>query len=99
MSAFKKIAITVPVETYRALEKARDRLGKTRSDAISIAIRDWLRGLDADVQRQRYVQGYLQLPEQPADVDDALLAAATSDWPAWSPGEPARANEPRRRKR
>ena len=99
MTAFKKIAITVPVDTYRALEKARSQLGKTRSDAISIAIRDWLRGLDADAQRQRYVQGYLKRPEQPTPGDDALLAAATSDWAAWSPGEPSRASEPRRRKR
>jgi hypothetical protein len=96
MSAFKKIAITVPAETYRALEKARDRLGKSRSEVISTAIRDWLHGLEAGAARQKYVMGYLRHPETD---DPDLIASATADWSAWEPGAPSRAAEPRGRKR
>jgi len=96
MSDFKKIAITVPAETYRALEKARDRLGKSRSEVIATAIKEWLRGLEAGAARQKYVTGYLRHPETD---DPELVAAATADWSAWAPGAPSRAAEPRGRKR
>lgn len=101
MSAFKKIAISVPVETYRALERARDKLGTSRSEAVSIAIRDWLQSLEAGAARERYVAGYLQVPEAPGDLDAsmAVAAAATADWSSWEPAPPSRPAEPRRRRR
>jgi hypothetical protein len=47
MSRFTKIAITVPTTTFDALERARRRLGKTRSAAVALALEEWLRGLRA----------------------------------------------------
>ena len=63
MSAFKKIAVTIPAETYRSLEQARDKLGKTRSEVVAFAVKEWLRGLDASEQSRRYLAGYLRTPE------------------------------------
>ena len=81
MSGFKKIAVTVPDDTYRALEKARDRMGKSRSEVVAFAIKEWLRGLEAGAARRKYVQGYLRQPE--IDGDHELVAASTADWPSW----------------
>src|SRR5450432_4237686 len=97
MSAFKKVAVTIPVVTYRSLEKARAKLGKTRSEVVASAIKEWLRGLDADEQQRRYMEGYRRIPETAADA--ALIAAAAADWSPWEPGAPSRAAELRRARR
>lgn len=97
MSAFKKIAITMPAETYRSLEKARGRLGKSRSEVVATAVTEWLRGLDAGETRRRYVDAYLRVPES-RELDE-VVAAATAGWSSWEPGAPSRAAEPKRRKR
>src|SRR5437660_7212908 len=98
MSAFTKIAITVPTATYRAVERARSRLGKSRSAAVALALEDWLRGLEAGEAAKRYIEGYLRLPETPVDLaaTEAIAGQATADWPPWTPGEASRATKPRR---
>jgi metal-responsive CopG/Arc/MetJ family transcriptional regulator len=95
MTAFKKIAVSLPADTFRSLEKARGQLGKSRSEVVAAAITDWLRGLDANEARRRYVEGYLRVPE---DADAPLVGAATSDWSSWEAGSPSRAAEKRRRR-
>jgi Arc/MetJ-type ribon-helix-helix transcriptional regulator len=95
MSGFKKIAVSIPAETYRSLEKARGHLGKSRSEVVAFAVREWLRSLDAGEASRRYVDGYLRLPERVAGDDVSTVAAATADWSTWEPGEPSRASESR----
>jgi metal-responsive CopG/Arc/MetJ family transcriptional regulator len=99
MTAYKKIAVTVPAPTYQALERARAKLGTSRSEAVALAIQDWLRGLEASEARRRYAEGYLRLPET-ADRDAALAITkvAVADWPAWEPGPSSRAAERKRRR-
>lgn len=97
MTRFKKVAVTIPDETYKALEKARARLGKTRSDAISVALVDWLNGLESTERDRRYVAGYLRIPES-SEIDPAV-AVATADWSSWEAGPPSKAAEPRARRR
>ena len=99
MSAFKKIAVTMPAETYKALERARGRLGKSRSEVVAAAVTEWLRGLDANETRRRYVDAYLRVPE--SRELEGVVAAATAGWSSWEPGAPLRASEtmPRRRAR
>jgi metal-responsive CopG/Arc/MetJ family transcriptional regulator len=93
MPGFKKIAVSLPADTFRSLEKARGQLGKTRSEVVAAAIDAWLQGLDASEARRRYVEGYLRLPE---DADATLVSTATADWSSWEPGAPSRAAEKRR---
>lgn len=99
MTAFKKVAVSVPADTYAALERARGKLGKSRSEVVALAIKDWLRGLEAGAARERYVAGYLRLPETPEDLESTLrvAAAATADWSSWEPGPASRATERRGR--
>jgi hypothetical protein len=95
MTTYKKVAVTVPADTYAALERARSRLGKSRSEVVALAVKEWLHGLEAGAARKRYVEGYLQLPESRGDVSAsvAIAAAATADWSTWEPGPPSRASE------
>jgi hypothetical protein len=97
MTRFTKIAVSVPTETYRAVEKARARLGKSRSAAVASALDEWLRGLAAGEAARRYVEGYLRQPESREElaVTAAFAHAAVADWPAWEPAPPSRAGEPR----
>jgi hypothetical protein len=95
MTAFKKIAVSIPAETYRSLEKARGHLGKTRSEVVAFAVKEWLRSLDAGEASRRYVDGYLRLPERAATEAVAIAGAATADWSTWEPGPSSRASEPR----
>jgi len=99
MTAFKKVAVSIPAETYRSLEKARGQLGKTRSEVVAVAVKEWLRGLEAGEASRRYVDGYLRLPERAAADDVAITAAATADWSTWEPGPASRASEPKPRRR
>lgn len=93
MSGFKKIAVTVPSDTFNAVEHARAKLGRSRSEVVAFALKEWLRSLEAGAARERYIAGYLRLPETAEDVETTLrvAAAATADWSAWG--------EPRRKKR
>ena len=97
MSAFKKIAVTIPAETYKAVERARRRLGKARSAIVATALDEWLRGQQADEAARRYVEGYLRQPETPEEiaVTEAIAAQAVADWPPWDADQPTRAAESR----
>jgi len=92
MTAYKKIAVTLPAPTYQALERARAKLGTSRSAAVALAIENWLRRREASQARWRYTMGYLRLPETAVDRDAALAIAevAAADWPAWQPRRPRR---------
>jgi metal-responsive CopG/Arc/MetJ family transcriptional regulator len=99
MTAFKKIAVSIPAETYRSLEKARGHLGKSRSEVVALAVKEWLRSLEAGEASRRYIEGYLRLPEQTGVEDVAIVAAATAEWSTWEPRPTSRASEPRSRGR
>ncbi len=101
MIRFTKIAVTVPTETYKAVERARARLGKSRSAMVAEALAEWLRGLEVSETDRRYVESYLRKPETVQDAA-VMTAVSTAHWDRWEPGEPSRAAEPRaaaRRKR
>lgn len=93
MTTHRKVAISIPDETYQALERARDKLGQSRSEAVSHALRDWLSGLDAGETRRRYLDGYRRLPEHVTAVDGAWAEAAVAGWSEWDVGAPPRVGE------
>jgi len=81
MKNVAKVAVSIPLDTLDALEKARHRLRKTRSAAVTEAIQTWLRSEDVDDADRRYVEGYLRHPESPEAA--ATAAAATAAWEPW----------------
>ncbi|MEJ7732298.1 MAG: hypothetical protein WKG00_24210 [Polyangiaceae bacterium] len=82
MKNVAKVAISIPITTLRSLEKARARLRKTRSAAVTEAIENWLRTDEVGDDDARYVQGYLRQPDRTADVE-ATATGAVASWEPW----------------
>ena len=58
-----KVAISLPLEEYRQVEKARKKLQISRSAVISEALKCWIaRGYEQEKIRA-YVEGYQRTPE------------------------------------
>src|SRR5205809_130584 len=95
MPGFKKVAVSMPNETYRELERARAKLGQSRSEVVATAVTAWLRSLDADEESRRYIEGYLRIPEVVTAEDEAWVAESVKGWDTWDwePGKPSRASE------
>ena len=87
MSKSAKMAVSVPGETYAALEAARKKAGLGRSAAVARALDAWVadqrepRGPD-----QRYVEGYLRRPEDVSALA-AVAAGAVAGFGEWSDDE------------
>lgn len=58
-----KIAISLPVEDLKQIEKIRKELGIQRSSLIHKAIRYWLETREKQKMIQQYEQGYATHPE------------------------------------
>ncbi len=84
MAAHVKIAISLPREEFRRVERERRRTRKTRSRVI----RDALTSLFAREEEARkiraYVEGYRRMPEIDAEmkplVDLGLQTLADEEW-------------------
>ena len=82
MKNVAKVAVSIPLETLKSLERARGRLRKTRSAAITEAIEAWLRGGDLAEEDRRYVEGYLRRPETSGE-SATIASAAVATWEPW----------------
>jgi metal-responsive CopG/Arc/MetJ family transcriptional regulator len=82
MKRVAKVAVSLPVDTLRALERARTRLRKTRSAAVTEAVEKWLHEGEVGEQDRLYVEGYLRQPEQPSGLT-AVAAAVVEAWEPW----------------
>jgi Arc/MetJ-type ribon-helix-helix transcriptional regulator len=82
--AATKIAISIPDDLYRAVERARRATGLSRSAVIQGALRLWLDGRVRDAAVREYVAGYRAKPEGRREITAAEAAAvrllATEDW-------------------
>jgi metal-responsive CopG/Arc/MetJ family transcriptional regulator len=66
-----KIALSLPEDLLREIERARKRRGKTRSALVQDALRLWLhRESDASLVRE-WEEGYRRMPEGRAEIDAA----------------------------
>ena len=75
MAAAVKIAVTVPADLYAAVEAARRRPARTRSDVVQEALRAWLRQrAQAELVRE-YEAGYRRRPEGKKEIDAAMATA------------------------
>jgi hypothetical protein len=83
-----KVAVTVPEETLRAVEKRRRVLGMSRSAVVSAALDSWLADQAMTAEERRYVVAYLKQPESAEEVREttAIGAAAMA---AWDPSSDA----------
>lgn len=80
-----KVAVSIPVALFRAVEQARRRARKSRSAVVQEALRDWLRrGAQADLVRD-YEESYRARPENERDAEAALATAMAlfSDDEEW----------------
>ncbi len=74
MSA-RKIATSLPAEQYASLERVRRRLHLKRSEAVQEAVAMWLAAREGDDRVRRYIEGYMNRPE-----DDKDSAAHLKAW-------------------
>lgn len=77
-----KIAVSLPAETLRALDKTRRAKALTRSAAVAEAVRDWAKAASPDDADQRYAEAYLQKPERLAELG-SVAEAVTAAWEPW----------------
>lgn len=79
-----KVAISLPKEEFRALEKRRRQLKQSRSAVIAKAIRHWLKAQQEAEDVQRYVEGYQKYPETEEEMAEAAtlarMALADVEW-------------------
>lgn len=80
-----KVAVTVPEDTLRAVEKRRRVLGMSRSAVVSAALESWLADQAMTAEERRYVVAYLKEPETSDEVREttAVGAAAMAGWDPW----------------
>ena len=81
-----KVAVTVPEETLRAVEKRRRVLGMSRSAVVSAALEAWLADHAMTAEERKYVVAYLKQPETVEEVREttAIGAAVMAGWEPWS---------------
>lgn len=79
-----KVAVSIPDDLYRAIEKARRRSGKSRSAVMQDALRHWLHHQAQVPLVREYEAGYRRKPESRREVKAAQAAAvrllSTEDW-------------------
>jgi metal-responsive CopG/Arc/MetJ family transcriptional regulator len=82
MKRVAKVAVSLPLDTLKSLEKARLRLKKTRSAVVTEALQRWLEVEQLGDEDKRYVEGYLKKPEISVEVE-AVAAAVAAGWGKW----------------
>lgn len=81
-----RIAVSLPLKTLRALERARRHARLNRSAAVTTAIDAWVRRDAVSEKDREYVEAYLRTPERPDPRWDAVAAAVLSSWDSWEDG-------------
>jgi metal-responsive CopG/Arc/MetJ family transcriptional regulator len=82
MKGVAKVAVSIPVQTLRSLERVRKKSRRTRSAAITDAIERWLAAEEIGEADKRYVEGYLRQPER-LDEQAAIATAVVRNWAEW----------------
>ncbi len=77
-----KVAISLPTDLYRAVEKTRKKNRRSRSAVVQDALRRWLREQQQAQADQEYVEAYRRMPETPQEIAEAE-AMAKDSWSEW----------------
>jgi metal-responsive CopG/Arc/MetJ family transcriptional regulator len=85
MNRTAKVAVSLPADILRSVERVRRKLGKSRSAVVAEALDDWLRARELSEADRRYVRGYARIPEAPEEIaaTDAIAADAMAGWEPW----------------
>jgi metal-responsive CopG/Arc/MetJ family transcriptional regulator len=75
MSQALKVAISLPSTILESVEKERRKRGESRSEFFRQAVQAFLNDLQRRKDVERYVQGYLEHPEQVAEVEGIRSAS------------------------
>jgi metal-responsive CopG/Arc/MetJ family transcriptional regulator len=81
MKRTAKVAVSLPVETLRRLDRESRRTGQARSAVVTRAVQAWLDQQEVSEQDRRYLEGYLRQPEP---TTEAVAAAVTAIWEPWT---------------
>ncbi len=73
-----KVAVSLPVDIFRAVEQVRREMKIPRSAAITQALQSWLKERQEREQIRRYVEGYRRHPESKAEAKAWTRLAAES---------------------
>jgi metal-responsive CopG/Arc/MetJ family transcriptional regulator len=76
MSKTTKIAISLPVDIFNAVEKERRASGESRSELFRRAVEMLLRRNRERAMSEQYVRAYEQMPETREETDAARSAAS-----------------------
>jgi Arc/MetJ-type ribon-helix-helix transcriptional regulator len=71
-----KIAVSIPSDLLRRVERLRRSAGKRRSTAVQEALALWADRESRESDRRRYIEGYRRCPETEAEVRRAARAGA-----------------------
>jgi len=84
MPKTKKIAISLPADVFRKVEKARKKTGESRSAFIKRKIEYVFSKEEHDALVKQYIEGYQKFPETEDDVNivkaSAMKILAEEPW-------------------
>ena len=63
-----KIAVSLPKDQYRFVERQRRLMKVSRSAVIQHALRQWLKSSEEQRAIQQYIDGYRRHPESPQEI-------------------------------
>jgi len=79
-----KVAISLPSDLQKAVERTRKQTGQSRSAVVQDALRCWLAAQHEAALVREYVAGYRRMPETKREVQAAEAAAvkllASQEW-------------------
>ncbi|MBI4615468.1 MAG: hypothetical protein HY720_17755 [Planctomycetes bacterium] len=73
-----KVAVSLPVEIHARVEAIRHEFGMGRSEVVVQALTLWLKQREEQELEERYVRGYLRLPEKATDLEGLFQAGLSS---------------------
>ncbi len=83
-AASLKVAISIPKDLYREVERTRKKSRRSRSAVVQEALRRWLKAQKEASDAQQYVQAYRRMPETPQEILEAEAMAgnmfAAEEW-------------------
>ena len=82
MKSVAKVAVSIPADTLKSLERLRRKQGRSRSAAVTAAIEHWIQAQELGEADRRYVEGYLRTPERVDDASNTATAVART-WERW----------------
>ena len=69
MKKSSKVAISLPEDTLKAIEKERKARGESRSEFFRRAVEEYLKQEKYSIEIEKYIHGYTAMPESAEEVE------------------------------